>query len=106
MKFIKSRIYNQLDENQGIEQAGFRKNQSTIDHLQAINQVIEKVLEYNLEIHMLFIDYQKAFDSIDHNYLWVCLKKTGYRNENNKRINKHVQEFKSICKIRQERGNV
>ena len=77
MKIVKNRIYNQLDLNQGIEQAGFRRNQSTIDHLQAINQVIETALEYQMETHMLFIDFHKAFDSVEHEYLWKGLKKQG-----------------------------
>lgn len=33
MKIIKRRIYNKLDFNQRIEQAGFRKKHSTIDNL-------------------------------------------------------------------------
>jgi len=32
-KLIKTTIYENLDLNQGAEQAGFRKNYSTIDHI-------------------------------------------------------------------------
>nr|XP_027217367.1 uncharacterized protein LOC113809892 [Penaeus vannamei] len=42
------RITKTLDENQPREQAGFRKGYSTLDHLA-----------------MAFVDYQKAFDSVD-----------------------------------------
>ncbi len=45
-KIIKERIYNQLDENQGREQAGFRKDFSTIDQIFTINQLLEKAKEY------------------------------------------------------------
>ena len=33
MKIIKNRIYQNLDENQGLEQAGFRRDFSTIEHI-------------------------------------------------------------------------
>lgn len=77
MKIIKNRIYNILDQNQGIEQAGFRKNFSTIDHLFTIGQLIEKANEYNIEIHMIFVDFNKAFDSVKHSRLWEALVNQG-----------------------------
>ena len=41
-KIVNNRITRTLDKNQSIEQAGFRRGFSTIDHLQPINQLIEK----------------------------------------------------------------
>ena len=64
-----------LDENQTREQAGFRKKYSTVDHLQALNQVIEKSGEYHLPLVIGFIDYEKAFDSIEHFSISEALKK-------------------------------
>ena len=61
-----NRMEKVLDENQPPEQAGFRKKYSTVDHLQALNQVIEKSEEYQLPLVIGFIDYEKAFDSIEH----------------------------------------
>ena len=40
-KIITNRITRTLDENQPREQAGFRRGFSTIDHLHAVNQLIE-----------------------------------------------------------------
>lgn len=37
-----------------------------INHLQTINQIIEKGIEYYIPIYMLFINYFEAFDSIEH----------------------------------------
>ncbi|CAH2083583.1 unnamed protein product [Euphydryas editha] len=45
-KVILDRITRVLDENQPIEQAGFRKNYSTTDHIHTIKQVLEKYNEY------------------------------------------------------------
>ena len=48
-----------------------------MDHLHALNQVIEKANEYNLELCVGFIDYDKAFDSVEHNDLFTALCKVG-----------------------------
>ena len=65
-----------LDENHPREQAGFRKGYSTTDHLQALNQIIEKSNEYNLPLCIGFIDYEKAFDTVEHFAILEALRKT------------------------------
>lgn len=65
-KIIQSRITTKLEDVIPSEQAGFRSGFSTTDHLHSINQIIEKVNEYNLTIYFAFVDYMKAFDSLEH----------------------------------------
>ena len=38
---------------------------------------MEKAREFQKNIYFCFIDYAKAFDSVDHNKLWTILKETG-----------------------------
>ena len=77
MKIIKNRVYNQLDFQQWKEQAGFSKRYAIIDHLHTINQLIERANEYQITMHMIFIDYSKAFDSIGHKQTWESLENQG-----------------------------
>ena len=72
---IQNRMEKVLDENQPHEQAGFRKKYSTVDHLQALNRVIEKSEEYQLSLVIGFIDYEKGFDSIEHFSIFEALRK-------------------------------
>lgn len=65
-KVIKNRMENQLDSNQAKEQAGFRSGFSTTDHLQVITQIIEKTNEHEMPMYLAFVDYEKAFDSVEH----------------------------------------
>ena len=76
-KLIESRVRTQLNQQQPREQAGFRKNYSTTDHLHSINQLIQKSNEYQLDVHLAFIDYTKAFDSLRHGFLLTALLEQG-----------------------------
>ena len=71
------RMIRTLDFHQPREQAGFRAGYSTIDHLQVVNQLQEKANEYNMPLCFAFVDYEKAFDSIEFEPLFEGLKNEG-----------------------------
>ena len=56
-------------------QAGFRKGRGTGDQIANIHWLIKKAREFQKNI--CFIDYAKAFDSIDHDKLLKILKEMG-----------------------------
>ena len=56
---------------------GFRKGRRTKDQIANIRWIIEKAREFQKNI--CFVDYDKAFDCVDHNTLWKILKETGIR---------------------------
>ena len=58
-------------------QAGFRKGRGTRDQTANICWIIEKAREFQTNIYFGFIDYAKAFGSVDHNKLWKILKEMG-----------------------------
>jgi len=66
-----------LDDKQPREQAGFRKGYSTIHDLHSVNQLIEKSDEYKIPLAMAFVDYQKAFDSVDIHKVLESIKNQG-----------------------------
>ena len=51
-------------------QAGFRKGRGARDQIANIRSIIEKAREFQKNIYLCFIDYAKAFDSVDDNKLW------------------------------------
>ena len=63
-KIITTRLEKKLDENQPREQAGFTSKYSTTDHIHAINQLKENCRAYNIPLCVAFVDYEKAFDSV------------------------------------------
>ncbi|GBP48908.1 Retrovirus-related Pol polyprotein from type-2 retrotransposable element R2DM; Endonuclease [Eumeta japonica] len=63
-----------IEARQPVEQAGFRKGFSTIDHIHTLELIIEKYRERQRPLYLGFIDYQKAFDSVTHDSIWQSLK--------------------------------
>lgn len=70
-RVVTNRLATRLDEYQPPEQAGFRKGYSTVDHIHTVRQIIQKTEEYNQPLCMAFVDYEKAFDSIE---TWAVLE--------------------------------
>ncbi|XP_029658895.1 uncharacterized protein LOC115232884 [Formica exsecta] len=66
------KAFGTLDFYQPPEQAGFRCGYGTNNHLQVIKTLIEKSVEYNKPLVLVFVDYEKAFDSIKHNEMFRC----------------------------------
>ena len=50
-------------------QAGFRKGRGRTNQIANISWIIEKAREFQENIYVCFIDYAKAFDSVDHKKL-------------------------------------
>ena len=55
-------------------QAGFREVRETRDQIANIRWIIKKAREFQKNIYFCFIDYAKAFDSVDRNKMWKILK--------------------------------
>ena len=58
-------------------QAGFRKGRETRDQIANVCWIIEKAREFQKNICFCFIDYNRAFDCVDHNKLWKFLQEMG-----------------------------
>ena len=59
------------------EQNGFRKGRSCMDCIFATSQLIEKHREFNIPTYIAFIDFKKAFDSVDRDKLWNIMANKG-----------------------------
>ncbi|KAK3780057.1 hypothetical protein RRG08_061825 [Elysia crispata] len=70
---IKETVDDQLRDNQ----AGFRKNRSCTDQIAALRIIVEQSIEWNSPLLVNFIDFEKAFDSIDRDTLWKLLRHYG-----------------------------
>ena len=69
LKTLQARLLQYVNHELPDVQAGFRKGRETRDQIANIGWIIKKAREFQKNIYFCFIDYAKAFDSVDHNKL-------------------------------------
>ena len=77
LKILQARLQQYVSRELPDVQGGFRKSRGTRDQIANIWRIMETERESQKNIYFCFIDYAKAFDSVDHNKLWKILKETG-----------------------------
>ena len=77
LKILQARLQQYVNCELPDTQAGFRKGRGTRDQIANIHWIIEKAREFQKNIYFCFIDYAKAFDSVDHNKLWKNSERDG-----------------------------
>lgn len=94
---IQTRISNAIDPVLRKEQAGFRPERSCIDHISTIRIIIEQSVEFQSPLYLLFIDFERAFDTLDQSRMWIILENYGIP----MKILKIMQElYKDVqCKV-------
>ena len=69
LKILQARLQQYMNPERPDVQAGFRKCRGTRDQIANICWIIEKAREFQKNMYFCFIDYDKAFDCVDHNKL-------------------------------------
>ena len=78
LKIIMKRIERKLEAEINVVQAGFRKGRGTRDHIFNLRMIIQKCREFNQPLFTCFVDYTKAFDSVEHQQLWTVMREMGF----------------------------
>jgi hypothetical protein len=76
-RILPTRLLKALDEKLTEQQAGFRKDRSCTDKIAALRIIIEQSLEWNTSLFLNFVDFEKAFDSLDRELLWNLMAHYG-----------------------------
>ena len=76
-RLLLNRIRDHLILTQRPEQAGFTPKRSTIDRILGLRVLIERRLEYQRGFIAAYVDFKKAFDSVDRRTLWDLLRRRG-----------------------------
>ena len=71
------RMKGALDETLHEVQAGFRKNKSCTDHIATLRIIIEQSIEWQSPLYINFIDFEKTFDSVDRDVIWMLMHHYG-----------------------------
>ena len=104
---LNARISKFMYENEiiGFEQAGFRPEFSTMDHIFTLHAIIEYYKCKKGRVYCAFIDYSKAFDLIDRASLWIKLLNHGVNGKILSVIQNIYNKAKSSVKINDKISN-
>ena len=64
-RIILERMKDEVDKTLREEQAGFRQDRSCTDQIATLRIIVEQSIEWNSSLYVNFVDYEKAFDSLD-----------------------------------------
>jgi hypothetical protein len=59
------------------EQAGFCKHRSCLDLINTLRIILEQSLEWQVILYVILIDFEKAFDSVKREVMWLTLQEYG-----------------------------
>ena len=80
-RVILDRLKTGVDAKLRDHQAGFRKDRSCTDQIATLRIIVEQSMEWDSSLYINFVDYEKAFDSLDRDTLWKLLQHYGIPNK-------------------------
>ena len=100
-RHIHNALYRYLTENSLIysKQSGFRKNHSTEIALIDLVDKLQMNLDNNKISSLLFVDYHKAFDMIDHGLLMIKLEAYGVTRDLLKWFQSYLENRKQLVSL-------
>lgn len=98
-KIIEKRLRTQIEHRFEEEQHGFRCNRGTVDLVFAVRQLMEKYWEKGKDLIIVFLDLEKAYDSVPRSKIWECLHKLGASNSLIRKIQLLYEDCESCVQI-------
>ena len=100
-KLIHKRMMEFVDQNKLTfeRQFGFRSKHSTVHSLITITEEIKKAIDKGEYTCGVFIDFEKAFDTVDHNILLKKLEHYGFRGITNDWFKSYLSDRKQFVTI-------
>ena len=70
---LNTRLLPHVESKLGHYQAGLCPRKSTINQIFGLRQILEKMKEFRISIHLLFVDFKSAYDSNDRKQTYVAM---------------------------------
>ena len=76
-RVVLERLKDAVDKQLRPQQAGFRQDKSCTDHIATLRIIIEQSIEWQSPLYFTFVDFEKAFDSVDREIIWKLMNHYG-----------------------------
>ena len=77
LQIIRNRAKGIIEYDISEEQYGFMKERGTRDAIFNLRVLCERAIDIQRKVYIIFLDYEKAFDRVNHNKLMECLQRCG-----------------------------
>lgn len=77
LRVLHNRMYKKLEQHISATQFGFRNGLGTREALFSIQVLIQRCRDVEVDVFLCFIDFEKAFDRVQHDKMIEILKSTG-----------------------------
>lgn len=98
-RIIEKKIRYHVEDELQEEQAAYRKNRQTQDHIYALRTAIEKKIEEGKALYLAFIDLHAAFDTIPRSSLWKAMETVGIPEKLREATRRLYHRTKGIVRI-------
>ncbi len=102
LKMITARIKTKLEDVIAVEQFGFRKGVGTREAIFALRTICERAIQVQQDLYLCFIDYEKAFDRVQHSKMMEILKTQEIGKNNFKCISNLYWLQKAAVKVEED----
>ena len=98
-RILVERIRKTSEKRVGEEQRGFRRGKGCVDQIFTLKQLNEKYTEGGKELHLAFIDLEKAYDRVDRAALWRVMEMYGVGENLRNAVESMYEEGKACVRV-------
>ena len=99
LKILQKRIEGKVEDYISKTQYGFRRGVGTRDAIGVVRLLSEKSIEFDKEIYVCFVDFEKAFDRVDWVKMMDILKKVGVDWRDRKLISELYRKQQVVVRV-------
>ena len=105
---LHNRLLTRAEEYEKINkcQFGFQPHKSTVDCMFFFNSIIAKTISQGHKLYCCFVDYRKAFDTVNRNFQWHKLIENIFRSRMVQSLKSMYQNVKTCIKVQKQFHNL
>ena len=99
LRIIRNRAKGIIEYDISEGQYGFMKERGTRDAIFNLRVLCERAIDIQRKVYIIFLDYEKAFDRVNHNKLMECLQRCGIDGKDYNIIQNLYWELKAKVRV-------